>query len=57
MAVDSDDSDFEDTFSVPLPSNNNENQNEEVVAAAPGKINKDGKTVRGSDILWIDYDT
>ena len=55
MAGDSDDSDFEDTFCQPLPSNNNVNVNEDTTAAR-GNINKDGKTVRGKDINWLDFE-
>ena len=57
MSSDSDDSDFEDTFTQPLPSNNNVNVNEDTAAAAArGKINKDGKTVRGKDTNWLDFE-
>ena len=55
MSSDSDDSDFEDAFTQLLPSKNNVNVNEDT-AAARGKINKDGKTVRGQDINWLDFE-
>ena len=57
MSNQSDDSgsDFEDTFLDPTVRNNNvpgvavEIENHE-------NINKDGKRVRGKDIIWVDYE-
>ena len=48
--MDSDD-DFEDTF-VPQPTENNNPR----INITHGQVNSDGKTVRGKDIVWIDYE-
>ena len=55
MAEDSD-SDFEDTFRPSQTNSQNNNLNAEQDGVSQGKVNKDGKTVRGKDIEWMDYE-
>ena len=50
MASDSD-NDFEDTF-VPQSTDNNNPP----INVTHGQVNSDGKTVRGKDLIWKDFD-
>ena len=52
MAEDSD-SDFEDTFRPSQTNSQNNNLNAEQDGVSQGKVNKDGKAVRGKDIEWM----
>ena len=53
---DESDSDIEDTFMDPLLVNNNVTANNDV-SQNHGKINENGRKVRGRDIVWVDYES